>query len=251
LGVWALMASDIAKNIRAHLRKAADPKFVEKSRRFFTEPVRPLGVPMYGCTRAVADAVVKAKASGNPITPEDTKAAAKDLYSSGILEEQFCANILLARMQKSFGEKDLAFFESIIPAYVDNWACCDGLCSIMGKLYERYPQQAQKLSSWTKSKNRWVRRASVVCLVVQVRRGLFIDLVYANVSAMLYDSDDLVRKANGWALRQAGKFDEKRLVAFLERHADMPAITLSYAMEKLDDRTRKAIRSRRPAGKKI
>lgn len=240
------MASDVAKNIRAYLRKVADPKFAEKNRRFFTEPVRPLGVPIQGCTRAVADAVVKANAAGTPITLEDTNAAAKDLYSTGVLEEQFCANILLARMQKKFEEKDLAFFESIIPAYVDNWACCDGLCSIMGKLYERYPQQAQKLSSWTKSKNRWVRRASLVCLVVQVRRGVFIDLVYSNVSSMLYDSDDLVRKANGWALRQAGKFDEKRLVGFLESHADMPAITLSYAMEKLDDKERKRIRGLRP-----
>lgn len=243
------MASDIAKNIRAYLRNAANPAFKEKSRRFFTEPVRPLGVPMYGCTRAVADAAVKAKAAGAPITLEGTKDAAKELYSSGILEEQFCANILLARMQKHFEEKDLAFFESILPAYVDNWACCDGLCSIMGKLYERHPQQAKKLSLWTKSENRWQKRASVVCFVVQVRRGLFIDLVYSNVSAMLYDSDDLVRKANGWALRQAGKFDEKRLVSFLETHADMPAITLSYAMEKLDNKTRKRIRGMRPGRK--
>ncbi|MFA6329292.1 MAG: DNA alkylation repair protein [Candidatus Micrarchaeia archaeon] len=240
------MASEVAKNVRAYLRKVADPKFAEKNRRFFTEPVRPLGVPIPGCTRAVADAVVKAKAAGMPITPEGTKAAAKELYSTGILEEQFCANILLARMQKNFGENDLAFFESIIPSYVDNWACCDGLCSIMGKLYERYPKQAQKLRTWAKSRNRWVKRASVVCLVVQVRRGLFIDLVYSNVSAMLYDSDDLVRKANGWALRQAGKFDEKRLISFLEKHADMPAISLSYAMEKLDDKTRKRIRALRP-----
>jgi|GEM_PF-1688992 len=235
----------VAKNVRAYLRSVSDPKFVEKSRRFFTEPVRPLGVPIQGCTRAVADAVVKAKASGTPITLEDTKAAAKELYSTGILEEQFCANILLARMQKKLSEKDLEFFKSILSTYVDNWACCDGLCSIAGKLYERYPKQAQKLSAWSKSKNRWEKRASVVCVIVQVRRGLFIDLVYSNVSEMLYDSDDLVRKANGWALRQAGKFDEKRLLKFLESHADMPAITLSYAMEKLDDKTRKRIRSLR------
>jgi len=240
------MASDVTKNIQAYLRKVADPTFKDRSRRFFTEPIRPLGVPIHGCTRAVADAVVKAKAAGTPITLEDSKLAAKELYSTGILEEQFCANVLLARMQKQFGEDDIDFFKSIISKYVDNWACCDGLCSIAGKVYERYPKQAQKLAMWSKSKNRWEKRASLVCLVVQVRRGLFIDLVYSNVSTMLYDSDDLVRKANGWALRQAGKFDEKRLVSFLEKHAGMPAITLSYAMEKLDDKTRTRIRSLRP-----
>ena len=239
------MASEIAKSVRARLRKAASPKFKEKTRRFFTEHVRPLGVPLQGCARAVANALEEAKKSNVAVTLSGAKNAAEDLYSSGILEEQFCANILLSRFEKKFGEDDIAFFESIIPKHVDNWACCDGLCSIMGKLYERHPRQAQKTRFWAKSKNRWARRASVVCFVLPVRRGVFIDLVYGNVLAMLYDSDDLVRKANGWALRQAGKFDQKRLVGFLELHAGMPAITLSYAMEKLGDKTRKRIRGLR------
>jgi 3-methyladenine DNA glycosylase AlkD len=242
------MASNIARSIRSFLRKAANPGFKEKSRRFFTEPVRPLGVPMQGCAKAVAIALAGAKKAGAALAIADAKDAAKELYSSGILEEQFCANILLSKFEKKFGEEDLAFFESIITQHIDNWACCDGLCSIMGKLYERYPQQAQKTRSWPKSKNRWVKRASVVCFVLPVRRGVFIELTYANVSAMLYDSDDLVRKANGWALRQAGKFDEKRLVSFLEAHADMPAITLSYAMEKLDGKTRRRLRGLKSVG---
>ncbi len=242
------MASNITKRIRSFLRKAANPKVREKSRRFFTEPVRPLGVPMQGCTKAVAVAIADAKKVGIALSVADAKDAAKDLYSSGVLEEQYCANILLSKFERKFQEEDLAFFESLIPKHINNWACCDGLCSILGKLYEMYPQQAQKTRFWPKSKNRWVKRASVVCFVLPVRRGVFIDLVYGNVSSMLYDSDDLVRKANGWALRQAGKFDEKRLVSFLEMHADMPAITLSYAVEKLDDKTRKRIRGLRTAG---
>ena len=241
------MASEIAESIRTYLRKAANPASREKSRRFFTEPVQPLGVPMQGCTKAVAVALADAKKAGVAVSIAEAKKAAKDLYSTGVLEEQFCANILLSKFEKKFEEKDIAFLESILSLHVDNWACCDGLCSIMGKLYERHPKPAQKTKAWAKSKNRWQKRASVVCFVLPVRRGVFIDLAYANASAMLYDSDDLVRKANGWVLRQAGKLDKKRLVAFLERHADMPAISLSYAMEKLDDKARKRIRGLRPA----
>ena len=191
-----------------------------------------------------------AKRAGVAVAPADAKAAAEDLYSSGMLEEQFCANILLSRFEKKLEEKDIAFFEALIATRVDNWACCDGLCSVLGRLYARYPKQAQKTRAWTKSGNRWVRRASAVCFVLPASRGAFIDLAYGNVSAMLCDPDDLVRKANGWALRQAGKFDEARLVSFLESHADMPAITLSYAMEKLGDKARKRIRSLRPIGSK-
>jgi 3-methyladenine DNA glycosylase AlkD len=61
----------------------------------------------------------------------------------------------------------------------------------------------------------------------------------------------LIRKAVGWMLREVGKRDEPRLIAFLERHAhEMPRVTLRYAVERLDMRVRKELlgRNRRSAG---
>jgi 3-methyladenine DNA glycosylase AlkD len=52
---------------------------------------------------------------------------------------------------------------------------------------------------------------------------------------MLHDKEDLIHKANGWALRFAGDKDGKRLLKFLDTHADtMPRVTLRYAIEKMD-----------------
>jgi 3-methyladenine DNA glycosylase AlkD len=87
----------------------------------------------------------------------------------------------------------------------------------------------------------WVRRAAAVGLIPSFRRGLALDAAY-DVAEMLHpDTEDLIQKAVGWMLREAGKRDEGRLLAYLDAHAaSMPRVTVRYAIEKLDP----AVRSR-------
>jgi 3-methyladenine DNA glycosylase AlkD len=70
-----------------------------------------------------------------------------------------------------------------------------------------------------------------------LRRGAdsLIDDTYRVAEHLLDDDEDLVHKAVGWMLREAGKRDEPRLLAFLDRHAaSMPRVMLRYSIEKLD-----------------
>jgi len=69
-----------------------------------------------------------------------------------------------------------------------------------------------------------------------------ISLTLRFAEALLKDPEDLIHKATGWMLREAGKVDESGVMAFIEKHGSrMPRTMLRYAIERLDEKTRKAI----------
>ena len=66
---------------------------------------------------------------------------------------------------------------------------------------------------------------------------------------MLYDQEDLIHKANGWALRFAGDKDRKQLVKFLDQYAaTMPRVTLRYALEHFDKKERELYLNKKKDG---
>jgi len=118
--------------------------------------------------------------------------------------------------------------------YCDNWAAVDILCpEALGWLIEKQPTLADEIYGWTGHRNRWVRRGSIVAFVTLARHGKFLDQAYRTAEAMFGTEDDLLQKATGWMLREAGKKDMHRLRSFLLRHGPaIPRTTLRYAIER-------------------
>ena len=79
----------------------------------------------------------------------------------------------------------------------------------------------------------WVRRASIVGLLRPMRHGHGIALVYEIAKRLHADPHDLIQKAVGWALRDAGKVDQARLERYLRTNvAVIPRTTFRYAIER-------------------
>ena len=73
-----------------------------------------------------------------------------------------------------------------------------------------------------------------------IRKGQTSD-TYAIAEILLHHKHDLIRKAVGWLLREAGKRDADELRRWLEPRAhSMPRTALRYAIEKFPENERRA-----------
>jgi 3-methyladenine DNA glycosylase AlkD len=158
------------------------------------------------------------------------------LLRSPIHEERLVALLLLARR---FDNGDDAMRERIFrtylsnTAYVNNWDLVDTSAPAIvgGHLLDRPRAPLRRLA---RSNSVWERRIAVVGTLAFIRAGDH-DETLRLARTLLRDEHDLIRKAVGWMLREVGKRDEPRLIAFLERHAGvMPRVMLRYAVERLD-----------------
>jgi 3-methyladenine DNA glycosylase AlkD len=113
---------------------------------------------------------------------------------------------------------------------------------VIGPLLVSYPALSREMRTWSMHTNMWVRRASIVGLLHPVRRGHTLDLVYDIAKRLHADDEDLVQKAVGWGLREAGKVDSARLEKYLRANVrGIPRTTLRYAIERFEPGKRKQL----------
>ncbi len=96
-----------------------------------------------------------------------------------------------------------------------------------------------------KSSRLWDRRIAIVSTWWLIRKNQ-LDDTFALAEILLHDSEDLIHKATGWMLREAGKKDIRALERFLRRHhAAMPRTSLRYAIERFPPEKRESYLRRR------
>ena len=126
---------------------------------------------------------------------------------------------------------------------INNWDLVDLAAPYVvgGYLYDRPRDVLYRLA---RSVNVWERRTAMLATLYFARQG-DLDDVYGIATVLLHDAHDLIHKAVGGMLREAGKHDRPRLLAFLDQHAPtMPRTMLRYAIEHLDEDQRRHYRSR-------
>ncbi len=162
------------------------------------------------------------------------------LYSK-IHEERFVAlEILVAKYEVSDAkdQKKIVSFYLKHKARVNNWDLVDTSASyILGSyLFDKDRSILYKLAA---SKSLWDRRIAVVATHYFIKQKDFKD-IFALTLLLLKDKEDLMHKAVGWMLREAGKQDEKVLRDFLDKYnTQLPRTTLRYAIERLSDTQKK------------
>jgi 3-methyladenine DNA glycosylase AlkD len=148
--------------------------------------------------------------------------AGKKAYSGLEMTKDDCVRFYLSHMDR-----------------INNWDLVDLSC---------YPL----LGEWLLDKDRmllydlarggqtiWEQRIGIVSTMAFIRHGQVQD-TFNIADILLHHPHDLIHKAVGWLLREAGKRDKAALVAFLQpRCRTMPRTMLRYAIEKFPEDERR------------
>jgi len=150
------------------------------------------------------------------------------------------------RCRNDYNVKDFDRFERWLKQYVDGWASCDDFCThAFGCLVYSYPDCVLQVKAWTRSDNRWLRRAAAVVLIYAVRRDTLYKEAFEIADLLLMDGEDLVQKGYGWLLKEVSNRDPRPVFEYVMAHkGTMPRTALRYAIEKLDPDLRKRAMAR-------
>jgi len=139
-----------------------------------------------------------------------------------------------ARSKKTSEARRKELFDLYIRRHdrINNWDLVDRSAPYVvgGYLFDKPRSILYKLA---RSKNMWERRTAIVSTYYFIRKG-DLDDTFKIAEILVHDDEDLVQKAVGGWVREAGKKDPQKLLGFLDRYAaTMPRTTLRYAIEHL------------------
>ncbi len=231
----------VARIALERLRGLADPVKAAGVQRYFKDTVKAYGIAAPAVRGLATDLYKSVRASW---TFNDAVALCDILFPEPELEAKSIGALILARFKKEYPPSFLPTVKRWLAAdLLDNWASVDVFCTdAMGAFLAAFPGYAQTIKSWAFHPNRWVKRASAVSFIKLARKKEFRPVIYEIAASLFPVDDDLIHKANGWLLREAGKADPKRLEKFLLANGPaIPRTTLRYAIEHFPEATRKAL----------
>jgi 3-methyladenine DNA glycosylase AlkD len=231
------MPGTLLDTVRRQLRAAAEPDFAAGVRNFFREPVDPHGVRT-SKLKQIENGLYR-EIKRWPKAERDELMTA--LWESGKLEEGAMVCHVYRRFAKEFGADEFAMFARWLDRYVHNWSHCDGLAGwLMAGAIANRPELIRKLPAWTKSENRWRRRAAIVALLQEAKSGRNTESVFRIATLLRDDPDDMVQKGVGWVLKEAYRRKPRKVRKFLDDwRATAPRLLLRIAAEKMSAKDKK------------
>jgi 3-methyladenine DNA glycosylase AlkD len=228
-------------DIQRELEDSKDPAPKVSPDHFFKEKVKYHGVK----TTEVKRIAVKRYNEIRHLEKVDIFTFCTALFETDYVEEAFIASEWAYKLRAQFVPDDFEIFDDWLNRYINNWAKCDTICNhTIAAFIEKYPDYIRRLKAWTKSENRWLRRAAAVTLVLPARKGKFLRDIFEIADSLLADKDDLVQKGYGWMLKEASRLHTQEVFDYImSTKAVMPRTALRYAIEKMpEDLRRRAMK---------
>ena len=140
-----------------------------------------------------------------------------------------------ARSKKTTEKRRKELFDLYIKRHdrINDWDLVDRSAPyVVGGYLSDKPRDI--LYKLARSNSPWERRTAITATYYFIRQG-DVDDTFKIAEILVHDPHDLVQKAVGGWVREAGKKDLQKLLGFLDKYAaTMPRTILRYAIEHLD-----------------
>ncbi|GGG76014.1 DNA alkylation repair protein [Salipiger pallidus] len=201
----------------AQIEAQADPGRAEGMAEYHKVPRRYIGTPNSVLNDLAQD-------WRRTLSLPERQALADALWATDIFEARVVAAKLLtqARIRDDGPVWDL--LRSWVPEF-DSWAIADHAASAIGRRLVAEPARLETVEGWVTSDHMWTRRAALVATLPWAKLPHPSDADFATRDRILGwaaelapDRDRFIQKAVSWWLRDLGKHDAPRAMAFLDQH---------------------------------
>jgi 3-methyladenine DNA glycosylase AlkD len=154
------------------------------------------------------------------------------LLHSKIHESRLVALLILCKQFRKLKDKKIVDFYLKNTKWINNWDLVDQSASnILGEYL--LDKNRKMLFVLAKSDSLWERRIAIISTFAFISNGET-DFSFKIAEMLIDDKHDLIQKAVGWMLREAGKrVSQDAEEEFLKRHyKTMPRTMLRYAIER-------------------
>lgn len=177
-------------------------------------------LPYWGLTAPVLRATVRPVLDdpGHRLDRRAWESTIRALWDEVTHREEWYAAIALARHRhyRAWVDSDAIPLWRHLIETGGWWDVVDEIAThLVREVLEREPQvEGLRMREWAEDEHLWVRRSAIIC---QVGRGerVDLDLLSATIVPNLADRDFFIRKAIGWALRDAARAHHDWVLAFV------------------------------------
>ena len=215
----ALLDSALLLRVRRELRRVADPRKAPAMQAYMKSnmPYHGVTTPLLRQSYPLLFRKIELSA------PEVWRRAVLTLWRGAKYREERYAAIALTGIKAVAGFQTPAampLYEEMIVTgawwdYVDEIAA-----NRVGPILRGYPApMKKKMLAWSKSRNIWKRRTSILCQL-RFKQDTDLDLLYACVEPSLDSKEFFLRKAIGWALRQYAWTDPREIRRYVREQKE-------------------------------
>lgn len=167
------------------------------------------------------------------------------LLDFGMDEAAHLGVFLLGLSVDDFTSVDAGGLDSIIGAF-RGWSVTDAFCiEVLQPLLKRFATDILAITAnWATADSRWKRRASAIVFVRKIgASGCYTHHGLRACERLITDSDDLVRKGFGWALKDLMRGDRETVLEYVVnlRRRGIPSVITLYALRDVRGAARQRI----------